>query len=192
MVFGFALLASCIIGGSFIGPISNLLESENSWVKVQWAWYLRLFYISPLLISEIITTKGYWTKIKSVMTWKIILGIFITPFLNIFHVYGLIYGSANLIQSHAYTLNTMFSIFIVLIGYSLCLRPYRLELLGLFITIGGCILLFNDTEAERVDGKKGEFHVYVICLLMSFMAALYFIFNGLLVKVVPIFTLLAL
>ena len=145
MVFGFALLASCIIGGSFIGPLSNLLESENSWVKVQWAWYLRLFYVSPLLISEIITTKGYRAKLKSVMTWKIILGIFITPFLNIFHVYGLIYGSANLIQSHAYTLNTMFSIFIVLIGYCLCLKPYRLELLGLFITIGGCILLFNDT-----------------------------------------------
>ena len=77
-----------------------------------------------------------------------------------------------------------------MIGYCLCMKPYRLELLGLFITIGGIVFLINDTKAERVDGKKGEFQVYAICMLMSFMAAVFFIINGVLVKVVPIFTLL--
>ena len=79
-----------------------------------------------------------------------------------------------------------------MIGYCLCLKPYRLELLGLLITIGGCALLFNDTKAERVDGKKGDIWVYAICLLMSFMAAIFFILNGIIIKVVPVFTLLAL
>ena len=86
----------------------------------------------------------------------------------------------------------MFCIFIVMIGFCLCLKPYRLELIGLFMTIGGCALLFSDTEAERVDGKTGEFHVYAICLFMSFLMAIFVLINGTLVKVVPIFTLLTL
>ena len=52
--------------------------------------------------------------------------------------------------------------------------------------------MMNDTKAERVDGKKGDIWVYAICLLMSFMVAIFFIINGILVKVVPVFTLLAL
>ena len=53
-------------------------------------------------------------------------------------------------------------------------------------------MLFSDTEAERVDGKTGEFHVYAICLFMSFLMAIFVLINGTLVKVVPIFTLLTL
>ena len=86
----------------------------------------------------------------------------------------------------------MFVVFIVMIGYCLCMKPYRLELLGLSITIGGIVFLINDTKAERVDGKKGDFKVYAICMFMSFLAAVFFIINGVLVKVVPIFTLIQL
>ena len=80
----------------------------------------------------------------------------------------------------------------MLIGFCLCLKPYPLELLGLFVTMGGCVFLFNDNNAERVDGKKGEFHVYAICLFCTFLASIFFMINGLLVKTVPIFTLLTL
>ena len=86
----------------------------------------------------------------------------------------------------------MFCIFVVLIGFCLCLKPYRLELIGLFITIGGCALLFSDPGAERTDGKKGGLHVYAISLFMSFLMAIFVLINEKLVKVVPIFTLLTL
>ena len=54
------------------------------------------------------------------------------------------------------------------------------------------MFLFNDNDAERVDGKKGDFWVYAICLFMTFLASIFFMINGLLVKTVPIFTLLTL
>ena len=80
----------------------------------------------------------------------------------------------------------------MLIGFCLCLKPYPLELLGLFVTVAGTVFLFNDTQAERVDGKKGDIWVYAICLFMTFLASIFFMINGLLVKTVPIFTLLTL
>ena len=56
----------------------------------------------------------------------------------------------------------------------------------------GIILLFNDSKAERVDGKKGNIWVYGICLFVSFLGAIFFILNGNLIKTVPIWTLMAL
>ena len=97
MIFGSVLLCCCIIGGSFIGPASNLLETENSWVKVQWAYYLRLIYCFPMLIIEILMTKDYLAKVKKAMTLKISLGVLLSPFLQLCHTYGMMYGSINLI-----------------------------------------------------------------------------------------------
>lgn len=113
-----------------------------------------------------------------------------TPLLQCCWTFGLIYGADNLIQAHAYVCNTVFGIFIVLIGYCLCLKPYRLEVCGLVLTIAGVACLFSDPQAERTDGKKGTFFSYSICLFCAFLAAFFFIINGLLVKVVPIFMLL--
>ena len=104
--------------------------------------------------------------------------------------YGLIYGVDNMIQAHAYVCNTLFSIFIVLIGFCLCLKPYRLELLGLFLTIAGVACMFSDPEAERTDGKTGNFWSYSICIGCALFGAFFILVNGILVKVVPIFILL--
>jgi len=95
-----------------------------------------------------------------------------------------------MIQSHAYVCNTMFCIFTLLIGYILCLKPYRLELIGILITMGGIASLFSDPEAERVDGKTGSFATYSICIGCALLASFYFILNDLLIKALPIFTLI--
>ena len=84
----------------------------------------------------------------------------------------------------------MFSIFIVLIGYCLCLKPYRLELLGLGLTIAGVACMLNDVHAERTDGKVATFWHYAICISGAFGAAFFMLVNGLLVKELPIFSLL--
>ena len=74
-----------------------MLTTENDWVKSCWSFYLRLFYGLPGFIYEIIWTKDYLKKTKKVMTRNIVLGIIITPILQFCHMYGLIYGAANLI-----------------------------------------------------------------------------------------------
>lgn len=84
----------------------------------------------------------------------------------------------------------MFSIYIVLIGYCLCLKPYKLELLGLVVTIGGVVCMLSDSHAERADGKKGTVWVYAVCFSGALAMAFFMIINGILVRVFPIFTLL--
>ena len=49
--------------------------------------------------------------------------------------------------------------------------------------------MLSDPEAERTDGKKGTAWAYTFCIFCAFMAAFFFLINGLLVKTVPIFTL---
>lgn len=113
-----------------------------------------------------------------------------TPILYVYWNFGLLYGAENMIQSHAYICNTMFSIFIVLIGYCLCLKPLRLELVGLVLTGAGVACMLTDPSAERTDGKVASWWHYGVCISGAFGASFFFLLNGLLVKAFPIFTLL--
>ena len=103
--------------------------------------------------------------------------------------YGLVFGSQHMIQSHSYVCNTMFCIFLALIGYCRCVKPTKYEIIGLIITVIAVIVMFSDPEAERSDGKKGSFFVYSFCLFCAFLAAFFMIINSYLVTVVPVFTL---
>ena len=86
----------------------------------------------------------------------------------------------------------MFSIFVVLIGYCLGLKPLRVELIGLVLTIVGVALMFSDPTAERTDGKKASTFTYAVCIFGAFLASFFILMNGLLVKSCPIFLLLLL
>ena len=88
--------------------------------------------------------KDYKLKLKKALTWRNICTLLLIQMLYCFWCFGLLYGAANMIQSHAYICNTLFSIFLVLIGYCLCLKPYRLELVGLVLTVVGVVMMFND------------------------------------------------
>ena len=148
-----------------------------------------MIYCTPLVIAEIIFKKDYKLKMKSAFTCRNICILLAIPMLNVLWSFGLLYGSVVMIQSHAYILSSMFSIYIVLIGYCLCMRPYRLELIGLFLSLAGIALMLNDGKAERTDGKVANAWDYAVAMVCSFAAALFFIFNGHLVKAFPIFTL---
>ena len=184
------MLALSVIGGAFIGTTSNLLATENDFLKLLWSYQLRAIICLPLAIAEALTAKDYKAKLSKFAKCRILGPTLLTVLFQLGWNFGLIYGSANLIQSHAYVCNTLFCIFIVLEGYCVCIKPYRIELLGLFLTIGGVAVMLADTSAERTDGKKGTFTVYLICICCAFLASFFFLINGVLVKTVPIFSLL--
>ena len=136
--------------------------------------------------------KDYCSVIRKSITRRIALEILISPILHFAYALGLIYGAVVLIQSHAYVLNCIPCIFIVLIGCCFCHKQYILEMLAIVMCGAGIILLFNDGKAERVDGRKSSIIDYSICLFVSFLGAIFFMINGRLIKTVPIFTLMSL
>ena len=192
MVLGWIVLVLSIVGGSFAGTSSNLLHTEISWVKTCWAQALRVVYCTPLVVAEVCLKQDYRQKLWSALTRRNVCTLLLIQMLYSFWCFGLLYGADNMIQSHAYICNTMFSIFVVLFGYCLCLKPSRLELLGLFLTIVGVAMMFNDSKAERTDGKVATWWHYAVCISAAFGVAIYFMFNGYLVKAFPLFTLLLL
>ena len=86
-----------VTGGAFIGPTTNMLDSELSWVKNHWFFFMIFLYCIPALIVEAFITKGWLQKLKVLKQRKIVLGMLTTPMLLIFWSFGLIYGSERLI-----------------------------------------------------------------------------------------------
>ena len=58
------------------------------------------------------------------------------------------------------------------------------------ITVIGVVVMLIDPEAKRTDGKIGSFSTYAVCIGCAFLGCFYFILNGLLVKALPIFSVL--
>ena len=184
------MLTCSIIGGAFIGVTSNLLATENEMLRLLWSYELRTLICLPLAIVEGCTASEYSAKMHKFTEWRIAVLTFMTVIFELVWNYGLIYGCNNLIQSHAYVCNTLFCIFIVMLGYCACIRPYSLELIGLIVTIGGVAVMLSDTSAQRTDGKTGTFIVYMICISCAFLASFFFLINDLLIKKVPVFSLI--
>ena len=116
------------------------------------------------------------------MTRRNIFSLLLAEALTLFWSFGLLYGAANMVQSHSYVCNTISSIFILLIGYCLCKRPNKLELIGLAITCAGVACLFNDGSAERTDGKVAQWYHYAVSLSATFCGAISYMISGQLVK----------
>ena len=57
-----------------------------------------------------------------------------------------------MIQAHAYTLNNVHGLFIVLINIVLGVSPVKEELIGMTVSVVGCICLIADPSANRSDG----------------------------------------
>jgi len=112
---------------------------------------LRALALIPLAVAESLTSKvQYLAWVKLGLTRKNVIALLITSVFKPKWSFGLIYGSENLIRSHSYVRNTLVCIiFTVLICYYLCLKPYRPELLGLAVTIGGVVLFIVPADEER-------------------------------------------
>ena len=96
--------------------------------------------------------------------------------------FGLIYGAANMIQSHAYICNTMFCIYIVLIGYCRGKRPNAIEILGLIVTVAAVSLMLADPEAIKTNGTRGTPYAYAVCFGCAFIGALWIMANEALIN----------
>ena len=96
-IFGYIFLPVCICGGGSVGVTSNLLTTDNDWVKACWSWHLRLIYILPGLLYEVIYVENYFQTIKKAITPRVALEIFISPMLHFAYALGLIYGAVVLI-----------------------------------------------------------------------------------------------
>lgn len=80
----------------------------------------------------------------------------------------------------------------MLFGYCLCLKPVAIEIAGLLVTVGGVAVMLTDPDAERTDGQKGTAWAYALCFAAAFIVSFWVIFNGIVIKVMPVFTLLLL
>ena len=91
---------------------------------------------------------------------------------------GLIHGSYHFVQSHAYVLNNMQSVFIILFSAIMCKPPSHLQLAGLACVIVGFAAMILDPLAVRTDGVSGGLLNYTVEFCSSAFCALYFIVNG--------------
>ena len=57
-----------------------------------------------------------------------------------------------MIQAHAYTLNNVHGLFIVLINIVFGTTPVKEELIGMAVSVAGCICMIADPSANRNDG----------------------------------------
>lgn len=77
--------------------------------------------------------------------------ILATLVMQVIWVAGLMYASSRTIQSHAYVLNNVHGLFIVVIGFFNGQKIYLGEWGGLATAIVGCVIMMTDPSAARVD-----------------------------------------
>ena len=183
------LLVLSVFGGGFIGPSSQLLETESAWVVTGYSLLLRSIYCMPIIPFEAMFSKRkYKDRLRQLLTCKSLVFLTLAPAFQLIFTFGLLFGSANLIQAHSYVCNTLFCIPVALIGYCRFReKPMRIELIGLSITLGAIVCMFADPSAERTDGKQGEAWVYVVCIACACLAAGWVLMNEQLLTVAPCF-----
>ena len=173
------LLVFCVLGGAMIGPSSQKLETKDSWVKTQYSYLVRIFYCIPLAVLEACLSgrdkhnKSYWERVKLSLTRKNWILGFLAPAFLVPMNFSLVFAADNLIQSHAYICNTLFSVWVVLIGFCLFRQmPLWIEIVGLLLTVAAITCMFADPSAVRTDGKEGEAWVYAVTIGCSVFGAL--------------------
>ena len=64
--------------------------------------------------------------------------------------------------------------------------PIRYELIGLAFVILGQVCMIMDGDSEREDGKRGNFYVYLVCILSGVGGAGVFIVGSRLLSQLPL------
>lgn len=65
-------------------------------------------------------------------------------------------------------------------------KAFRIEIIGLVVTIAGVVMMFSDPTAVRTDGKQGSFLVYTLCVATSVAGATFFVINDILSRTIPL------
>ena len=184
------MLTFAIIGGSSIGTLSNYLPASNSLVRNTWRYGILVIYLALPTLVEVIYRRNE-INLGALFSFKSYIFLILTLVCQILWTFGLFYGSATMIQSHAYVLNNVHGLFIVAINATfLGIKCVRSEYIGIAFAIGGCVCMMLDPSAERTDGVQSSLMTYMICFGSAIFGALYFLMNAKNVKSLPICLLL--
>lgn len=107
---------------------------------------------------------------------QIIRSLVTACFLVIFGC-GLVYSANNMIQTKAYVLCNLNSLYILIIRGATGQRPSNAELYGLGVASLGCICTLLDHKARRIDGLHLTAETFCIALMTSLAGAMLLLFN---------------
>ncbi len=170
---GALFLFLTILGGSSIGTFANFIPVKTSLAKNAWRAGLNItFFIIPTII-EFFLNRGK-VNYRSFFTLKNYMYILITLIFQSLWTFGLIYASLNTIQSHAYIFSNVNGLILVGINYIRRVKLHKLEIIGSFISVVGCIVMAYDPEASRSDGVQGSIFIDMIAFLSAIAGAIYF------------------
>ena len=175
----------CVLGGSLIGPVSNIVAPEDVFVKNIWrAGILVVYLLIPSLIEFKYKKKSDYASFFTCKNYGIFTAVYICHAL---WGLGIVYGGVNLIQTHAYVLNTSVGSFMLIFSFIACTKPILIEIVAFFIVLTGQIIMIADPHAEREDGKQGSFFVYLITLGSAAFGAGFFILGDKQIKQLPLY-----
>ena len=150
-ICGILFLSCCVLGGSLIGPVSNIVAPESVLIKNIWRCGVLVIYLFiPSLIEFKYKKKADYASFFTCKQY----GLFTVAYIcHALWGLGIVYGGVMLIQSHAYILNTSVGSFMLIFSYITCTKPILIELVAFFIVLIGQIIMMADPHAEREDGK---------------------------------------
>ena len=74
------LLVLSVVGGGFIGPSSQLLETESAWVVTGYSLLLRSIYCMPIIPFEAMFSKRkYKDRLRQLLTCKSLVFLTLAP-----------------------------------------------------------------------------------------------------------------
>ena len=179
------ILMSAIMGGSSIGVMNNYIPVESPFAKNAWRnGLVCVYFIIPAIIENL------WVKATFKLTLESYLRILFTMFMQVFWVFGLTYASSRTIQSHAYLINNVHGLFMVVLNYFLGQKVLRGEFKGMLFAMVGCIIILSDPQALRKEEfQSSPLIPNIINLMSAFFGALYFLLNAQNVNSMPIISL---
>ena len=149
-MLGIVVLLCSILGGSSIGVVSNYIPIECPFAKNAWrAGIICVYFFIPFLYEIYSISKKKTTKIENVYTFGKYLFFLATLVMQALWVFGLMQASQKTVQSHAYLLNNLHGIYIVLINVVVGKEVLSLEYQGVVFSILGVFLSLADSSAHR-------------------------------------------
>ena len=128
-----------------IGPVSNLIAPTTVGLKNTWrAAILIIYFFIPTLVEMKYNDWSRYAPFFSLQSYQKFL------LLILFQVVwqsGLVYGGVMIIQIHSYVLSSSVGQWIVIFQYLRCTPPIKIELVALFFTVAGEMLMMFDPNA---------------------------------------------
>jgi len=143
-----ALPLLSVLGGSLIGPVSNIIPCEGIFLKQMWRFTaLNILYAIGYAIKW---AKHGFSDTSGIGKREIGL-LFLSVIFQLGWMLIGIYAFLNTIQAHAYTLTNLHGVFTTVFNLVTCTRQVSLlEIIGTVIVVIASLLIIFDPKAKRV------------------------------------------